>query len=394
MSTHWKSAAAGLSIALWCGQAGAQETIKIGIISHFSGPFAMAGLQFRQGIDTFIAQHGTKVGGRQVEILYRDVGGANPATSKQLAEELIVRDKVALLGGFYLSPDASAVASVVTETKTPVVIFNAAAPPIVRQSPYFVRVSNTVWQDAVSTAEWAHMQGKQRAYVAVADFAPGYDLEAGFKWKFNALGGKIVGDDHIPLNTVDFSPFAERIASQPADIAEVFMPSGAPDISFIKALAARGLIAKETVIGLSVDTDLPKLSDAVVGYYDIGHYAPSLDTPENRAFKEALKAKFGKDAQPPNFLLAGSYDGMQVIYHMIASQEGKPFDGTAAINAVRGYAWDGPRGHVKIEADTRDITPNEYVERVEKVDGHLVNNVVYTFKAVKDPWAATHPAKP
>ena len=216
MSTHWKSAAAGLAVALLCGQAGAQETIKIGIISHFSGPFAMAGVQFRQGIDTFIAQHGTKVGGREVQILYRDVGGSNPATSKQLAEELIVRDKVALLGGFYLSPDASAVASVVTETKTPTVIFNAAAPPIVRQSPYFVRVSNTVWQDAVSTAEWAHMQGKQNAYIAVADFAPGYDLEEGFKWKFTGLGGKIVGDDHIPLNTVDYASVAERIASQPS----------------------------------------------------------------------------------------------------------------------------------------------------------------------------------
>jgi branched-chain amino acid transport system substrate-binding protein len=281
----------------------------------------------------------------------------------------------------------------VTETKTPAVIFNAAAPPIIRLSPYFVRVSNTVWQDGVPSAEWAIKTGKTRAYSAVADFAPGYDVQEAFKWKFTSLGGQMVGEDHIPLNTVDFSPFVERIVTSDADIVQAFMPSGAPDISFIKTMSARGLIAKKTVIGLADDTDLPKFDDSAINYYSVGHYAAALDTPENKNFKRALKAKFGDKAEPPNFLMVSAYDGMHILLRMIEAQKGKTFDGAAAIDAVRGYSWDSPRGRVKIEADTRDITPNEYIQRVEKRNGELVNVIVDTFKAVKDPWAATHPPK-
>lgn len=54
----------------------AQEKIKIGVIGHFSGPFAAAGKQYREGIEAFLAANGTKAGDREVEMVYRDVGGA------------------------------------------------------------------------------------------------------------------------------------------------------------------------------------------------------------------------------------------------------------------------------------------------------------------------------
>ena len=82
----------------------AQEKIRIGIIGPFTGPFATTGVQYRQGVETFLSVNGNRIGGREVEVIYRDVGGTNPAVAKRLAEELVVRDKVSLLGGFYLSP--------------------------------------------------------------------------------------------------------------------------------------------------------------------------------------------------------------------------------------------------------------------------------------------------
>src|SRR5690606_8185983 len=158
-------------------------------------------------------------GGREVDVIYRDVGGSNPAVAKRLAEELIVRDKVVMLGGFFITPEAGAVASVITETKTPAILFNAAASPLVRQSPYFVRVASTLFQDLHSAAEFAYMSGKRRAYIAVADYAPGHEVQEAFKSKFIALGGQVVGEDRVAMNTVDFSPAAERIANSKADVA-------------------------------------------------------------------------------------------------------------------------------------------------------------------------------
>ena len=367
----------------------AQETFKIGIIGQFSGPFADSGLQFKQGIEAFTSQHGLEAGGRKVEIIYRDVGGTNPAIAKRLAEELVVRDKVSVIGGFFLSPEASAAASVLTETKTPGVIFTAASSPIMRQSPYFVRTSQTLWQAASAPAEWARKKGMKRAYIAVADYAPGHDAQAAFKTKFTALGGEIVGEDRIPLNTVDFSPFAERIAKAQPDVVDIFIPNGAPSATFIKALSAQGVLGgKIALIGIAEtdDTELRFFDKNVVGVYSSLFYGPSIDNEQNRKLKETLRAKFG-DAVIPNFALVGAYDGMQIIYRMAELQKGKTFDGTKAVESVKGYKWDSPRGPAMIDAETRDIVHNMYIKQVQEKDGKLANAVIDTFPMLKDPWA-------
>jgi branched-chain amino acid transport system substrate-binding protein len=371
----------------------ADEKIQIGIVAELSGSFATAGEQFREGIEAFMALHGTRAGDREVEVVYRDITGADPAVAKRLATELIVRDKVAMLGGFYLSSDALAIAPVLTETKTPGVVFNAAAAGIPEKSPYIVRVAPPIWREATATAQWAYKSGKRKAYIAVADFAPGFEVQANFKTEFTFLGGAIVGEDRIPLSTVDFAPIAQRIADSQADVVQIFMPSGAPAIGFIKALAVQGLITKVPVIGFPVDNDLPKFDDSAIGYYAVGNYAPSLDNDANRAFKKAVAEKFGTNGQPPNFLMMGAYDGMQAMYHMIESQKGKPFDGTAAVESVRGYSWQSPRGLVTIEAATRDVATTEYIQRIEKVNGKLATVIVDSFPPEKIPSAAGQPVK-
>ena len=118
---------AGVSLAQ---AARAQDSVKYGVIGQFTGPFAVTGEQYKQGLEAFLAQHGATAGGRKIELVYRDTGGPNPAQAKRLAEELLVRDKVAILGGLYLSPEAAAAAPAVNETKTPALLFNAASPSL------------------------------------------------------------------------------------------------------------------------------------------------------------------------------------------------------------------------------------------------------------------------
>jgi len=366
----------------------AQEPIKIGIVAYFSGPFAVSGLHFRQGIETYQSIHGTRAGDRAVEMIYRDIGGTNPAEAKRVVQDLAVREKAALFGGFYLSPDAFSAASIVSETKSPAVVFNSAAPPIVRQSPFFVRIAPNIWQEVVPVAEWAIKSGKKRAYIAVADFSAGHDVQEAFRTRFLALGGQLLGEDRMPLNTVDFAPFVERIASAKPDITMVFVPSGALQVSFLKALSSRGILKDRTVVGLGSETDVPTFDDAMINYHSVSHYAPALPTEENRKFKEALKAKFGDRAVRPTFLSAAAYDGMQVLYRMIESQKGKPaFDSAAAVDAVKGYSWEGPRGTVAIDKETREFVPNEYIQRIEKIDGQLQNVIVESVTAVENPWS-------
>jgi branched-chain amino acid transport system substrate-binding protein len=381
-------AAGALAVAVGAAASlsAAQEKIKVGIVGQFSGPFALSGKQFRQGIEVFQAIHGTKVGDREVEIVYRDVGGPNPANAKRQAEELIVREKAAILGGFYLTPDALAAASVLNETKTPGVIFVSASPLVLRQSQYFIRVGSGAWQTGFPAAEWAIKQNKKRAYIVVSDFAPGHDSQEAFRTQFTKLGGTVLGEDRMPLNTVDYAPFVERIAGAKPDVVHVFIPNGAPAVNFIKAVAARDLLKSTVFIGVgeSDDPDLPSLGEASLGYHSTLYYTLTLKNDENSQFVAKHTEKFKGDL--PNFAMITAYDGMRVIYRMIESQKGKPFDGTAAVEAVKGFAWNSPRGPVSIDPATRAIVQNIYIRKVVKEEGRLINVVVDTFPAFKDPW--------
>jgi branched-chain amino acid transport system substrate-binding protein len=358
----------------------AQEKLRIGIIGDFTGPFANVGIRLRYGIETFFAEHGPKVGGREVEILYRDVGNGSPSVAKQIAEELVVRDKVAMIGGFSVTPEVSAVASVVTEGKIPTVIMVPSTPALMKMSPYFIRTSNNMISTVASGADWTYKNGKRRAYIVVADFAPGHEVQNTFKRRFTELGGTIVGEDRAPLSTVDYAPFAERIVRADVDAVQMFVPTGTPSISFVRGLAAQGVFSKGlTVMGVGEtdDADLPSFDDSVLGVYTSFYYASTLENAENTAFRQKLAAKF-KEATLAPYPVAG-YDSMHLLYKMAESQSGKAFDGDSAVKSILGYKWNSPRGPVMIDPVSRDIVENYYIRKVEKIDGQLRNVVVSTY---------------
>lgn len=365
----------------------AQEKIKVGVVGHFSGPFAASGKQYREGIEAFIAANGTKVGGREVEMIYRDIGGANPAAAKQAVQELIVRDKVSTLAGFYLSPDAGAAISVLNETKTPAVIFTAAARNLTQASPYFVRIGATLYQTSWPAAEWSIKNGAKRAYIAVSDYAPGHDAQAAFKERFQKLGGEIIGEDRMALNTVDYAPFIERLATAKPDVVFTFLPNGTPTTNLMRGLAARELMKrgmKFISVGVPDDPDLPGIGDAAIGFNSSLYYTYSLPHPENKKFVALIQKALGADAIT-TFQQAQAYDGMTVTYKMIESQAGKPFDGTAAIEAVKGFSFTGPQGPIKIDPETRQAIENVYIRTAEKVGDRILNVVTDTSVAVSDP---------
>jgi len=386
----WRLFAAIVALAIIAvSPASAQETIRIGIVGPFTGPFATTGDGFKQGLESYLAIHGNTVGGRKVEVIYRDSIGS-PATAKQLAEELIVKSRVSILGGFMLTPEAAAAAPIVNEAKVPLLLFNAATPALLPMSRYFVRMGQNIAQPAELGAIWGREIGKSRGYTAVADYAPGHAVEEAFVAKFPALGGTLVGKDRIPLNTVDFSPFAERVANADPDILEVFIPPGAPAVGYIKALAARGLTKKVTIIGQgeAEDNDLHLFDDSVIGFHSIIYISSTLDNPENVRLRKTLHEKFGQKTEPSAFTV-GAYDGLTVAYKMIDSMGGKPFDGDAAVKAIQGFTYQSPRGPVTIDPATRENIQNFYVRRVELKDGKMQNVIIKTFEQVKPPGPKT-----
>jgi len=363
----------------------AQETIKIGFVGPYTGPFAVAGQSFRHGVEAYMALQGSSVGGRKVEVIYRDSAGADPTLAKRLAEELVVKDKVAMLGGFYLSPEVAATAPVVNAAKVPLFIVNAATPALLKMSPYFVRMGQSINQPAELAAIYARQQAKARGFVAVGDYGPGHIVEKAFTDKFSAEGGKMVGNMRVPLNTADFAPIAEHIANANPDVLQVFLPPGAAAVGFSKAVAARGLTQKVLIIGQgeAEDSDLHLFDDSILGFRSIIYIDANAKNPENVALSSWLAKNAGPNVKPNSFSI-GAYDAMHLAYKMIGDQAGKPFSGEAAMKSLPGYSWKSPRGPVTIDPDTRELIENFYLREVVKgPDGGKFNKVIKVWEQVK-----------
>jgi branched-chain amino acid transport system substrate-binding protein len=378
-------AAAGLAANLLSGAASAQ-TIKVGLISEFSGPFADYGKQMENGIKADMAVNGDTVAGKKIEIITKDTTGPAPDVAKRLAQELVTRDNVDFLVGFGLTPNAIAATAVATQAKKPMIIMNAAASIITTKSPYVVRVSDTIAQNSVPMAQWAAKNNIKRVYTFVADYAPGIDAEENFKKAFTAAGGEVVDSVRVPLSNPDFGPFIQRIKDAKPEAMFLFLPSGAQSVGFMKAFTERGLAAagiKVIATGdLTDDSVLDAMGDPTLGIITAGHYSAAHDSPENKTFLKAYASVAG-DLRP-NFMAVAAYDGMAAIYDVLKKTNGDPdVDKTMAV--LKGWKHDSPRGPIMIDPETRDIVQTVYIRRVERVNGHLYNVEIDRFPMVKDP---------
>jgi branched-chain amino acid transport system substrate-binding protein len=378
--------AAMLAAVLAPGAASAQGTVKIGVIAAYSGQFADTATQIDNGIKLYMKQHGDKVAGKKIEIIRKDTGGPNPDVAKRLAQELIVRDKVDILAGFTLTPEALGAASVSAEAKKLLMDMNAATSIITEKSPYIVRSSVTLPQIASTAGNWlATKGGAKKDYTMVSDFGPGIDAEKWFQSAFKAAGGEIIGSVRMPIANPDFSAFIQKAKDLNPEAIFVFVPGGAQPAAIGKAFAERQIDPKKVKImstGEAVDEQAVKaMGDIAIGRLSAWHYDYNLKTKTNDAFVKAFNAEFKRN---PDFFAIGGYDGMHLIYEALKKTKGKA-DGDSLVGAIKGMKWDSPRGPAMIDPATRDIVQNVYIRRVEKAGNALVNNVIDTVKDVKDP---------
>ncbi len=366
--------------------AGANAQIKIGVINSYSGQFADTGAQIDNGIKLYMKQHGDTVAGKKIEIIRKDTGGPNPDVAKRLAQELVVRDKVDILAGFTLTPEALGAASVSEDAKKFMVVMNAATSIITTKSPYIVRVSLTLPQIADTLATWAVKKGgTKKAYTMVSDYGPGLDAEGAFQKAFKAAGGEIVGSVRMPVANPDFSAFVQRAKDLNPESIFVFIPGGAQPAALGKAFAERGIDPKKVKLlstGEPVDeTAIKSMGDLALDRISAWHYDYNHKSKMNADFVKAFNAD---NKRNPDFFAVGGYDGMHLIYEALKKTKGAT-DGDALVAAAKGMKWESPRGPVSIDPETRDIVQTVYIRKVQKVGNAIVNVEFDKVENVKDP---------
>jgi branched-chain amino acid transport system substrate-binding protein len=386
----WISVAAAVAVIAGGARVGFAQTVKLGVVDTYSGPFAAVGELLDRGIRLYVKQHEKDLPpGVRLEIIRRDDTGPNPEVAKRVAQELITRDHVQILADTVYTPNALAIAPLATEAKVPFVVMNAGTAMITTKSPYIARTSFTMWQSAFPLGAWAARNGIKKVFSAVTDYGPGLDAEAAFTKGFTDAGGQMVGSVHMPLQNPDYVPFMQRAKDAAPDAVFVFVPGGKDATALMKTFGDLGMKAAGIrLIGtgdITTDEELPNMGDIALGVVTAFHYSAAATRPANEAFVKAYKAEFGAD-QEPAFEVVGAYDGMAAIFHVIIAQKGN-IDPDKTMELLKGWKDDAsPRGPIMIDPETRDVVQNEYMRRIEKVGGQLANVEFETIPMVKDPW--------
>jgi len=362
-------------------------TLKIGCSLPLTGAgFTAVGKELTGALKVYMQQHGDTVAGRKIELIIRDDAGTAD-NARRLVQEMIVNDKVDIVG-VGVTPASLAIAQLVTEAKKATVVMSSGASITTTKSPYFARVGFIIAPQAWTMAEWAIKNGSKRVVTLVNDWAPGTEAETAFKTRFLQVGGEVIESLRVPLASPDFAPPLQRIIDLKPDTAFIYFPGPLAPV-FTRQFAERGLGQSGIkLIGpgdLCDDDSLNNAGDQMIGLITAGPYSAAHDSALNKTYV----ADFLKTAgERPDFASLGAYDGLHMVYEAL-KKTGGDADGDKLIAAMKGMAWESPRGPISIDADTRDIVSNIYIRKVEKIDGQLWSKEFETFPNVKDPMKVT-----
>ncbi len=377
------TAVVGLSFPL-----GAADPLKIGVIASYSGAYADYGKQLDGGMAVYLAETGGTLGGRPVTFVRKDTAGPAPDLANRFAKELIIRDKVDLIVGLDFSPNAIAIAPVLTEAKVAAVVMNAASSAIPSRSPYIVRTSFTLAQVSAPMASWALKQGIKQVSTIVSDYGPGQDAEKAFHAAFKAGGGTIASAVRVPLSNPDFSAYVQRLKDEKPEAAFIFFPSGDQPTAFMRNFRERGLEAagiKLLATGDATDDAfLAGQGEDPAGMITSHHYSFVHPSPRNAAYTAAFRKTVGE--MRPSYMSVAAYDGLALIEAALKKTGGKT-EAPALVEAMKGQTLDSPRGPITIDPVTRDIVQTVYIRKTQRVDGQMVNVEFDAIPAVKDPGA-------
>jgi branched-chain amino acid transport system substrate-binding protein len=342
--------------------AAAQQKVKIGFISTFSGPQGVMGQYMKESVELALEHLGGKVGGLPVEMHYGD-DQLKPDVGVQVAEEMLKKHQVDFMSGIIWSNVMLAVVPVVTGAGKIMVGSNAGASPLAGNQCNELYFSTSWNNDQTPEAMGKFMQdsGINDIYVLAPNYQAGKDMVAGLKRYYK---GRIVEEVYTKLGQQDYQAEITQLRSKNPKAVFAFYPGGM-GIQFLRQYDQAGLRGKVPLYTVyTVDEiSIPAVKDAAVGIYETRYWSPDLKNPPNQKFVADYKKKYGK---LPVFYGAQSYDSIMLIDSAVKAVKGNVSDTKGMVAAMRKANFNSLRGPFQYNVNHHPIQ-NFYLLRTEKL---------------------------
>lgn len=365
--------------------AGSGGTIKVGILHSLSGTMAISEKSVVDAENLAIEEINKAGGvlGKQIEAVTED-GASDWPTFAEKAKKLIDQDKVVTIFGCWTSASRKAVLPVF-ESKNhmlwyPVqyegqecsknVFYTGAAPN----------------QQIEPSVEWLLKNKGKEFFLVGSDYVFPRTANTIIKAQLEALGGKVVGEDYIPLGGTEVTPIIAKIKQALPNGGVIYNSlNGDSNVAFFKQLQGAGLgpdkypsmsvsIAEEEVKAIGVEY--------LKGHYAAWNYFQTVDTAASKKFVEAFKAKYGAD-RVVNDPMEAAYI-MVYLWKQAVEKAGTADDLEKVRAAALGQKFDAPEGPVTLENNHH---LSKFVRIGEVADDGLFKIAFETKEAVKPiPW--------
>src|SRR5712691_9763718 len=373
-----------LAILVPVTTAGAQASgpITVGVLAPLTGPFATFARDIVDGAQLYHDEVSGQMGGRKLQLVVEDYQ-VRPDVALTKIRKLVERDRAQAVVGIVLSAAALAVKDYVNTQKVPLLIsgFAVAETLTLQPNPYVFRITYTGNMTGGPAGTWAfkHLKAKKAAIIASDSVGP---LEIILAWAraFEEAGGKVVQEVYAPLGTADFAPYVAQLRRD-VDVIGV-QTVGADGVRFVKQWREYGMQGKIPLVDASVGFSdlslLPASGDAAVGGYNSQPYQYTLDTPRNKKFVQAFRAKFNRDPGAPAVF---TYSALLAIDQAAKAIGGKLEDAPRFIEALRRMDLDAPQGRIHFDK-LQNVVSDIYISRIDKVGGQIVPTVIETIRNV------------
>jgi len=357
-----------------------EAPIRVGILHSMTGTLAISARPVVDAtllaIEEINAQGGLL--GRPLEPVIADGASDSDAFAAE-AERLITQEKVSVVFGCWTSSSRKAVGPVFEKHNH--LLFYPVQYEGLEQSPNIIYNGATPNQQVMPAVSYALTHFGPRVFLVGADYVFPRTANEIIRDQVAALGGEVVGELYIPLGGKNVAPVIDAILKAKPDVI-LNTINGDSNIAFFRALREAGITPDRLpVVSFSIsETELPELgAEAMAGNYAAWNYFQSVDTPENRAFLEKFRARFGADRVVSDPLEA-AYSGV-MLWAQAVRAAGSP-EPAAVLAKIRGQGMHAPGGLAYIDGPTQHTWKYARIGRI-RPDGQF--DIV---------WASDKPVRP
>jgi len=317
---------------------GCSGEVKLGAVVPQSGGLSSYGDKVTKGLDLALEEVNAEGGfrGNAIQLIYKD-DATNPDRARQVTQELIDQDGVAMVVGGVSSTVALAIAPICEQNRVILLSPSASTPDLTDAGDYVFRNWPSDIIEGTAMAKFAKDLGLEKLVVFALDNEFGSGLEEVFTQHFvgKSKYRQLLKSYKIADGQTDFAGMVEEVRElAPDGVYIVAYDQGTSELA--KQLRTAG-VESVLMATSSVTDDVIRLAGEHA--HNVVFPRPIFETgstnPAVSAFVSAYRVKYGED---PDIYAAHAYDALKLLVSaMTKGDSSHPDDLKSSLLGIRNY---------------------------------------------------------